>query len=489
MAAYNGPKLSLTYFGLPGRGEAIRMAAKIGGIPMEDNRLGFDTWPELKPKTKTGQLPFLKVGDVEIAQSRAILRYIGKLAGLYPWDPLEAALVDEAMENLEDQAMKPIAGTMKMSPEEKLKARAELIKDGETIMTFFKKLDAQLAASPSGFLVGSSLTIADLEYFTILGFFYEGPFVDGVGDQQLLNKFANIQLFRHKIASTPTINAMYAGTTDGLRKCYTKAAISLWDRMGGEAKVRPLCNDLYDMHASDPLTAPWFGAHVEGNQRTADQVKENVFTFFSAGIGGGHEYGGRDMKAAHEHMNIDPHAFHALCNHVLVGMEKHRTGGKAEREEVWDILMSLQDDVMYGTSQKEKPAAEAPSASLWDRMGGEDKIRPLCNDLYNMHATDPLTAPWFGQHTTGNKRTAEEVKENVFTFFSAGIGGPHPYGGNDMKTAHLHMKIDKHAFHALTNHVLVGMEKHKTGGKGERNEVYDILMSLRPDVMHGTFSS
>jgi len=50
----------------------------------------------------------------------------------------------------------------------------------------------------------------------------------------------------------------------------------------------------------------------------------------------------------------------------------------------------------------------------------------------------------------------------------------------------MHMNIERHAFHALTNHVLVGMEKHKTGGLAEREEVYGILMSLRPDVMHGT---
>ena len=47
-----------------------------------------------------------------------------------------------------------------------------------------------------------------------------------------------------------------------------------------------MCNDLYDRHASDPLSAPWFGADKEWNIRTAEQVKENVFTFFSSGIGG-----------------------------------------------------------------------------------------------------------------------------------------------------------------------------------------------------------
>ena len=31
-------------------------------------------------------------------------------------------------------------------------------------------------------------------------------------------------------------------------------------------------------------------------------------------------------------------------------------------------------------------------------------------------------------------RRRPQVKENVFTFFSSGIGGPHEYKGNDMVT-------------------------------------------------------
>jgi len=277
-------------------------------------------------------------------------------------------------------------------------------------------------------------------------------------------------------------------------------AASLWDRMGGEAAIRPLCNDLYKMHSTDPLTAPWFsegscnrGKNVPGNIRKPGEIMENVFTFFSAGIGGPYEYKGNDMKKAHAHMVIPESAFHTLTNHVMVGMEKHKTGGAEEREEVLAILMSLKPDVMDGTNNAAKKESPAATKSLWDRMGGETQIRPLCNELYTMHSTDPLTASYFSQNEVnkgvnvpGNKRCPSEVAENVFTFFSAGIGGPHKYEGADMKAAHMHMKIAGPAWHALTNHVMVGMEKHKTGGPGEREEVFAILMSLKGDIMAGT---
>lgn len=39
-------------------------------------------FPELKPTLPFGQLPYLEDGDVKIAQSNAILRYVARKAGL-----------------------------------------------------------------------------------------------------------------------------------------------------------------------------------------------------------------------------------------------------------------------------------------------------------------------------------------------------------------------------------------------------------------------
>ena len=47
-------------------------------------------------------MPTLHVNDVQITQSDAITRYVGKLAGLYPVDEFQALLCDEVMAALED---------------------------------------------------------------------------------------------------------------------------------------------------------------------------------------------------------------------------------------------------------------------------------------------------------------------------------------------------------------------------------------------------
>ena len=68
-------------------------------------------------------------------------------------------------------------------------------------------------------------------------------------------------------------------------------------------------------------------------------------------------------------------------------------------------------------------------ASLWDRMGGEDVIRPLVEDIYGLHISDPLTKSYFGGNKFNNDGAHEYVKNRIFTFFSAGIGGPYEYEG------------------------------------------------------------
>ena len=132
-------------------------------------------------------------------------------------------------------------------------------------------------------------------------------------------------------------------------------------------------------------------------------------------------------------------------------------------------------------SQKQLFAVRAMSqhapadASLWDRMGGEPVFRKMVPDIVDMHTSDPLTKNYFGEGKFQNDGARDHVIERVFTFFSAGVGGPYDYEGSDMVSAHAGMKITAPAFHGLLNHVMVQMERHQAGGHEEREEVLGIL--------------
>jgi glutathione S-transferase len=61
-------------------------------------------------------------------QSNAINRYVGRLADLYPSDPWQAALCDEAMDAVED-VVSEIVTTMFL-PEEEKKTRRQALAEG-----------------------------------------------------------------------------------------------------------------------------------------------------------------------------------------------------------------------------------------------------------------------------------------------------------------------------------------------------------------------
>jgi len=94
-------KHELLYFDGAGRAETIRIALHAGGVDFTDTRFGKD-WPTIKPTTPLGSVPVLKVDGVMHCQSVALARYAGKLGGFYPEDPVQALIVDEAIESLNE---------------------------------------------------------------------------------------------------------------------------------------------------------------------------------------------------------------------------------------------------------------------------------------------------------------------------------------------------------------------------------------------------
>jgi hemoglobin len=58
---------------------------------------------------------------------------------------------------------------------------------------------------------------------------------------------------------------------------------SLYERLGGEAGVRKIVNDVLDNNQNNPLIGHHF-QHVE-----MDRLKQLVFEFFSMGTGGPHQ--------------------------------------------------------------------------------------------------------------------------------------------------------------------------------------------------------
>ena len=94
-------QVTLTYFDMAGKAEAIRFAFALGNRKFHDRRLTVDEFRHSVDEFPFGSIPVLDVSGERIAQSEAILRLAGALAGLAPADPVVAARIDQylALEN------------------------------------------------------------------------------------------------------------------------------------------------------------------------------------------------------------------------------------------------------------------------------------------------------------------------------------------------------------------------------------------------------
>ncbi len=157
------PRYKLTYFDFDGgRAEPIRIAFHAAGSDFEDERLSFPEFGEMRKGTRFNSVPVLEIDGAAVTQSNALSRYVGKMAGLYPADNLQALYCDEVLGALEDLSHY-IVQTFGLQGEELKLARGKLV-DG-WLSVYLKGLDELLARGGGEYFAGNDLTVADLKAF------------------------------------------------------------------------------------------------------------------------------------------------------------------------------------------------------------------------------------------------------------------------------------------------------------------------------------
>lgn len=170
-------KLKLTYFDAPvSRGEECRLALHVAGVPFDDERVPQADWPARKPHAPFGSLPTLEVpGKGVLAQTNAILAFIGKGHGLLPTDAFEAARHEAIMEHVEDlrHAIRP--SMRATDPAEKARLRETLAT--ETVPTWGAQTERQISSAP--FLGGEHISVADIKLYVLVRWLRSGV-LDGI---------------------------------------------------------------------------------------------------------------------------------------------------------------------------------------------------------------------------------------------------------------------------------------------------------------------
>lgn len=154
-------KPRLVYFDFAGsRGEECRIALHLAGIDFEDARVKREEWPGLKPTMPFGSLPVLEIpGKGALAQSNAILVYIGRQHRLHPADAYEAARHEALMCSVED-VRHLLTPSLRMTDADQKRQAREALAANE-LKTWGAQIERQLGAGP--FVAGATLQVADLK--------------------------------------------------------------------------------------------------------------------------------------------------------------------------------------------------------------------------------------------------------------------------------------------------------------------------------------
>ncbi len=200
-------KFKLTYFDFNGgRGEPIRIAFHAAGVDFEDHRISFEEFTKTRADMRFTCSPELEIDGVTVTQSNSMLRYVGKMAGLYPEDDLQALYCDEAMDAVED-LLHQVVQSFGLEGDE-LKAAREKLVDG-WITVIVKGLAEILERGGAEYFADNRLTVADLKVYMQMRSLRSGT-LDHV-PTDLVDKLApSLVQHEERVGNDPIVTAYYA---------------------------------------------------------------------------------------------------------------------------------------------------------------------------------------------------------------------------------------------------------------------------------------
>jgi glutathione S-transferase len=195
----------LTYFDAPAsRGEECRLALHLSGVDFEDHRVKQGEWAALKPHTPFHAVPTFELpGQPVLAQSNAILVYIGRRWGLHPKDDFEAARHEMMMHHVED--MRAVIGaTLRMNDDDKKRARQTIAET--TLPQWAGDAEKQIGDGP--FFAGAKLHVVDIKLFVMLRWLASGKLDHIPAD--IITRYPKLMRVHDSVRDHAGVKAWYA---------------------------------------------------------------------------------------------------------------------------------------------------------------------------------------------------------------------------------------------------------------------------------------
>ena len=200
----------VVYFDTPGFAEVSRFCLGISGLEWKNTIVNWDGYLEMKNKGELpwGYLPIIRTPEGTIAESNALLRYTGALAGLEPKGLYTRAKVDELVEVINGWRTYFTPTFSIEDLDEKIVARQALFAEGGKMDMAMKAISEVFEQSSTGWLANTeSMSIADVKGFIDTFMLFSGEF-DGI-TRDMLAKYPSLLAFHEKMSNNPLVKNYY----------------------------------------------------------------------------------------------------------------------------------------------------------------------------------------------------------------------------------------------------------------------------------------
>ena len=127
----------------------------------------------------------------------------------------------------------------------------------------------------------------------------------------------------------------------------------------------------------------------------------------------------------------------------------------------------------------EAPVAEAPAASLYDRLGGKPAIEAVIDKFLEHVVADARISARFA---TLEPAAVTRLRNHLVDQVCMATGGPCQYTGKNMVEAHAGMGVTEAEFTALVEDLVKALDHYKVPRR-EQDELLGALGGMKGDIV------
>ena len=124
-----------------------------------------------------------------------------------------------------------------------------------------------------------------------------------------------------------------------------------------------------------------------------------------------------------------------------------------------------------------------PELSLYDRLGGEEGISLIVDDIIDAHINNSVIGAKFA-HLKDNPEQLRIFQQHVKEFLGAGTGGTEKYTGVDMATAHKGLQTTSTEFLSTVDDIMKVLSQHNVDDQTKKDMLY-IVYSFKDQIIGG----